>query len=65
MLYRDIFAFDKQYYTVYHKDMKDKVITKKQLEALKIVLDYVERWNKQDEEVKAAEATQILEDIIP
>ena len=45
--------------------MKDKVITKKQLEALKIVLDYVERWNKQDEEVKAAEATQILEDIIP
>ena len=45
--------------------MKDKVITKKQLEALKIVLDCVERWNKQDEEVKAAEATQILEDIIP
>ena len=44
--------------------MKDKVITKKQLEALKIVLDYVERWNKQDEEVEAAEATQILEDLI-
>ena len=30
-------------------------------EALKIVLDFVERWNKQDEDQEVAEAASLLE----
>ncbi len=34
------------------------------IDSLKIVLDFIERWNKQDKEVKVAEAAQVLEDWI-
>jgi len=37
---------------------KEKTMTKE--EALKIVLDFVERWNKQDKETEVAEAAQVL-----
>jgi len=32
-------------------------------EALKIVLEYVERWNKNDEDLAVAEAVALLEDL--
>ena len=37
----------------------------KQLQALKIVLDFVERWNKQDKEADVAQAARELEDLLP
>lgn len=35
-----------------------------QEQALRIVLDFVERWNKQDEEQVVAEAQGILEELL-
>ena len=32
-------------------------------EALKIVLDFVERWNKQDSEKRVAEAARVLKEV--
>ena len=32
--------------------------------ALAIVLDFVERWNKQDKDKEVAEAAQVLQDIL-
>lgn len=39
-------------------------MNKNKLEALKLVLDFVERWNKQDKEVEVAEAVGVLEEYI-
>jgi len=36
-------------------------ITQEQRQVLKIVLDFVERWNKMDEEIVVAEAQNIME----
>lgn len=33
------------------------------VEALKIVLDFVERWNKQDKETEVAKAQGVLEEL--
>lgn len=39
-------------------------MTKEQKKQLKIVLEFVERWNKQDKEVEVAEASRKLETLI-
>ena len=39
-------------------------MTKKELKALEIVLDFVERWNKQDKEVEVAHAHHLLETLL-
>jgi hypothetical protein len=44
---------------MYHANLERKKITKD--EAMDIVLDYVERWNKQDEDKKVAEACRIIQ----
>jgi hypothetical protein len=38
--------------------------TKEMIKALEIILDFVERWNKQDREKDVAEASQVLESYI-
>lgn len=35
-----------------------------QIEALKVVLEFIERWNKKDEEKEVAEAAGILEEYV-
>jgi len=37
---------------------------KEQIDALAIVLDFVERWNKQDKEADVAQAANLLEDLL-
>ena len=39
-------------------------LEKEKDKALAIVLDFVERWNKQDKDKEAAEAAQVLQDIL-
>ena len=39
-------------------------MNQQQIQALKIVLDFVERWNKQDKDVPVAEAQGILEEFL-
>ncbi len=40
------------------------MINKQIINNLKIVLDFVERWNKQDKEAKVAQAAREIEDYI-
>ena len=41
--------------------METKVVGSEEVrEALRVVIDYVERWNKNDYEVKVAEAVMLL-----
>lgn len=49
------------------KDMLDRALVQQQEEFRKplgIVLDYVERWNKKDEDKEVAEAVQTLLDLL-
>ena len=46
------------------KLLKNKTMNNEEKEALKIVLDYVERWNKKDEEKDVANAAALLEGYI-
>jgi hypothetical protein len=45
-----------------YKDMEK--LTQDQIRALKIVLDFVERWNKQDKERMVAYAQEILGELL-
>ena len=36
-------------------------MTEKQKQALIIAIDFIERWNKQDEDKRVAEASEVLE----
>lgn len=40
-------------------------MTDKEIRALKTVLDFVERWNKQDKELEVAQAARELENLLP
>ena len=39
-------------------------MTKEQKQALTIIIDFVERWNKNDEDKRVAEASNVLEDFL-
>ena len=39
-------------------------LTATQINALQVVLDFVEKWNKQDEDILVAEAQGILEEFL-
>ena len=47
----------------YEKEWSDE-IDKGFAKPLTIVLDFVERWNKQDKDKEVAEAAQVLQDIL-
>ena len=48
----------------YEKEWSDEIDKKEFVKAFAVVLDFVERWNKQDKDKEVAEAAQTIQDIL-